>query len=237
MSDIRNFDLRQLQDAGDLEEQDLVLIQRPWLSENQNNPTVKRIYGAKVMRTTKDEWSNTVSVEDGYWEDLRFPAQSINPAGSASPASVDSTTYPGTLLFAGNADNHVAGVAQLPHSWHRGTPLRPHIHWAKTTTATGEIAWRFRYAWEDIGGTFTTYSSWQAPATGGVSHDDTANKHALTNFPEMAPATGVGESSIVLWELMRDVSEDAVADAVRLFEIDFHYQTNKSGTRREIPET
>ena len=33
------------------------------------------------------------------WDDLRFPAQSINPAGTAGPPTVDDTTYPGTLLF------------------------------------------------------------------------------------------------------------------------------------------
>jgi hypothetical protein len=236
MSDLRNFDLRSLPDGGNLDDQDLLYVQRPWSGEANQNPNARRVYASAVQRTKKDSYNNTVTVEDGYWEDLRFPAQGINPAGSPAPASVDSSTYFGTLLFAGNTDNHIAGVAQLPHSWQRGTAIRPHIHWAKTTTASGDIAWRFRYAWADIGGTFSTYSDWQSPATGGVSHSNTANKHALTSFPEMSPATGVGESSIILWELMRDVSEDDVADAVRLFELDFHYQTNKSGTRSEVPE-
>jgi hypothetical protein len=32
-----------------------------------------------------------------------------------------------------------------------------------------------------------------------------------------------------------DLQEDAYANDARLFELDFHYQTNKSGTKNEIP--
>jgi hypothetical protein len=234
MSDLRNFDLRNLRDAGDLKEEDLLYVQRPSDGESTDGSRAQRVYGTAVQRTTKDEFNNTVTVEAGYWEDLRFPVQGINPAGSAAPPTVDQTTYLGTLLFAPNADNVIAGVAQLPHSWQRGTAIRPHIHWAKTSTATGPVAWRFAYAWADIGGTFGAYSEWDVGTT-GIPHSNTANKHALTTFTEIAPATGVGESSVILWQLMRDVSEDAYANDARLFELDFHYQTNKRGTKSEIP--
>lgn len=236
MSDFRTFSVYNLRDIDTVAADDLLIISDTSVVNSTEGSNWKKTSAGSFLRTQTDQWGNTVTLEDGYWEDLRFPAQGINPAGSPAPASVDSSTFPGTLLFAGNTDNHVGGVAQLPHSWQRGTAIRPHIHWAKTTTASGDIAWRFRYTWADIGGTFGAYTSWLSPTTGGVSHSNTADKHALTNFPEMAPATGIGESSMIIWELMRDVSEDAVGDAVRLFELDFHYQTNKSGTRSEVPE-
>lgn len=236
MSDFRTFSIYDLRDLDSVAADDLLIVSDTSVVNSTDGTNWKKTPASSWLRTQTDEWGNTVTLEDGYWEDLRFPVQGINPAGSASPPSVDQTTFPGTLLFAGNADNHIAGVAQIPHAWHRGTAIRPHIHWAKTTTATGDIAWRFRYTWSDIGATFGAYTSWLAPVTGGVGHDDTTNQHALTVFPDMSPATGVGESSVICWELMRDVSEDAVGDAVRLFELDFHYQTNKSGTRSEVPE-
>lgn len=180
-----------------------------------------------------DQWGNVVTAADGYWDDLRFPAQSINPAGSAAPPSVDTDTIPGTLLFAFNADNHVAGVGQMPHAWQRGTNVRPHIHWAKTTTAAGAIAWQLRYAVLSIGDTFTAYSDW-VTGTLAVSDSNTVGKHALTTFGEINMA-GHKESCLILWELRRDVSEDSVDAAVRLFELDFHYRTNKTGTKDEIP--
>ena len=74
-----------------------------------------RALGVFANMTTNTMFSGT------RWDDLRFPAQGINPAGAASPPTVDDTTFPGTLLFATNATNVIAGVAQLPHAWKRGT--------------------------------------------------------------------------------------------------------------------
>ena len=81
------------------------------------------------------------------WDDLRFPAQGINPAGAIDAPTVDTTltAFPGTLLFAGNAENVIAGIAQMPHAWAKGTPIRPHIHWAKTTGSASAISWVFYY--------------------------------------------------------------------------------------------
>lgn len=39
------------------------------------------------------------SVTFDVWDDLRFPAQGINPAGAADAPTVDTATRPGTLLF------------------------------------------------------------------------------------------------------------------------------------------
>lgn len=64
--------------------------------------------------------------DTGLWEDLRFPAQGINPAGSSAPPDVEALT--GMLAFDNSADNMVGGVAQMPHSWKSGTAIEPHVH-------------------------------------------------------------------------------------------------------------
>lgn len=181
-----------------------------------------------------DQWLNYTDLTP-QWDDLRFPAQGINPLGSAAPPTIDTTTMPGTLLFSGSTDNHIAGVAQMPHSWYRGSAIKPHIHWAKTTTDSGSIAWQFRYAVASVGETFGAYSDW-VDGTLSVSDSDTVGKHALTSFGSI-DMTGIRESAIILWELRRDVSEDAIAADVRLFEVDFHFQANKTGTIGDIPVT
>jgi hypothetical protein len=171
------------------------------------------------------------------WDDLRFPAQGINPAGSAAPPTVDDTTFPGTLLFSGSADNLVGGVAQMPHAWKPGTVVRPHVHWAKTTSASGVVVWQFRYSIADIGDTLSTYSDW-ITGTVVVSDSNTANKHALTTFGDVV-MTGVGESGIIVWEFRRfasDSSDTYNAVNARFLELDFHYQINKLGTPNEIPD-
>ena len=170
------------------------------------------------------------------WDDLRFPAQGINPAGAAAPPTVDATTYPGTLLFSSSSTNVIAGVAQMPHAWKAGSEVRPHIHWAKSTSAAGGVIWQFKYVIADIHGTFGAYSDWET-MTVAVSDADTAHLHALKRAAAIT-MTGKKESTMICWQLQRkhdDAADDYGADA-RLFEVDFHYQVSKFGTITEIPE-
>jgi hypothetical protein len=51
----------------------------------------------------------------GLWEDLRFPAQAINPPGPTGAPGRSSDTA--MLEFDKNATEMLAGAAQMPHSW------------------------------------------------------------------------------------------------------------------------
>jgi hypothetical protein len=62
----------------------------------------------------------TTRRSDG-WEDLTFAAQGINPPGGAGSATRDAST--GLISFAGNADNMIAGMAQMRHSWRQGSVI------------------------------------------------------------------------------------------------------------------
>lgn len=169
-------------------------------------------------------------VIDDAWEDLKFPAQGINPAGSAAPPTIDTATVPGTLLFATNSDNHVAGVAQMPHAWKEGSTVSPHIHWTKTTAdGSGlDVAWRFRYKLWSINSTASAYTSWleHTLATGDLT---TQEKQNISSFPDI-DMTGYKVSTIIVWELMRDVSEDTYGSNARLIELDFHYLIDSQGS-------
>lgn len=169
------------------------------------------------------------------WDDLRFPAQGINPAGQTDAPSIDTTTFPGTLLFSASVVNLIAGVAQMPHAWSRGTAIHPHVHWAKSTSAAGGVVWEWCYSIADIGGTFGAYSAWTA-ATAVVSDSNTASKQALAAFP-LLDMTGYKESTMIAWQLRRnvDATADTYAAVARFFEFDFHYQSNKLGTVQELP--
>lgn len=171
----------------------------------------------------------------GPWEDLRFPAQSINPTGITGAAGMDTTEtgFPGTLLFDAATPEMCAGVAQLPHGWRIGSSVRPHVHWAKTSSAAGTVIWLFYYRVASVGGTF---GAWQGPVTGthDVSDSDTANKHALDSFGDIS-MTGHTESCIMAWRVYRDAATDTYAADARLFEFDIHYQVQKLGTESEYP--
>ena len=82
-------------------------------------------HGEKVRFSTDSQgrvtgFINPATVNDTYlaWDDLRFPAQGINPAGQTDAPSIDTTTFPGTLLFDPASINLIAGVAP-------GRPVQP----------------------------------------------------------------------------------------------------------------
>lgn len=114
--------------------------------------------------------------------------------------------------------------------------LRPHIHYAKTTTGTGGVVWQWRYTLANAGAVFPAYSAWMT-ATASVPHSNTVNKHAIDAFPAL-DMTGNRESCIVLWQIRRlptDTADTYSAD-VRFFEFDLDYQSDKNGTVGEFPE-
>ena len=169
------------------------------------------------------------------WDDLRFPAQGINPAGLAAPPTVDATVYPGTLLFPTSIPTIIAGVAQMPHGWVLGSTVHPHVHWAKTTSAAGAVVWEFRYVAVNIRGVIGAYSNWEA-CTYTVPDENTANKHSLADWSYL-DMTGLVESAMILWQVRRNTAAtaDTYAADARLLEFDIHYRSNRLGSVTEIP--
>lgn len=170
------------------------------------------------------------------WTDLRFPAQGINPAGTAAPPTVITSTsgYTGCLEFSGSAENIIAGVAQLPHEWKRGSAIKPHIHWTKPTGSSSTVGWEFFY--RIIGNPTDTAGAWSAAQSGTLAAGDqtVSDSHLLTTFPDIDMSEYI-ESAIVLWRVHRQGGTDADNSAVVLFEFDIHYQKDKAGTEGPIP--
>lgn len=168
------------------------------------------------------------------WEDLRFPAQGINPTGTASPPTVvTADPWAGTLLFSASATNIIAGVAQMPHSWLIGSALHPHVHWCPTNTNTGNVAWRLSYQIAPIGDTFPA-----ALTTAGISldpGDGVTNKHQFHPFANIDMSgyrLDGGVSIMLVWKLERvggDAS-DTYTGTARFLEFDIHYQSDGNGS-------
>lgn len=175
----------------------------------------------------------SVFIYDNAWDDLRFPAQAINPPGGVNDADVENTT--GLLLFNASNTEVAMGVAQMPHAWKEGTAINPHVHWQKTTSAAGDVLWQLEYevvnngdvAAMDYG---TSISS--ATVVAGTPDDDTANRMLITSFGNV-DMTGATLSSLIFWKISR-VGGDALdtygADA-RLVEFDIHYQIDSFGSQ------
>ena len=173
---------------------------------------------------------------DSQWEDLRFPAQAINPAGQASPPGVETTgVASGLLLFDAAGVEIVAGLAQMPHGWDEGTAISPHVHWQKTTSATGNVLWKLDYevvangavAAMDYGDSLSS-----ATVAEGTPDSNTANQCLITGLGTI-DMTGQKASALIFWRLSRvgsDGSDTYGADA-RLLELDFHYRVNSFGSQ------
>lgn len=173
------------------------------------------------------------------WDDLRFPAQGINPPGAVADPGLESTT--GLLLFAAAGTETIAGVAQMPHAWDEGTTIKPHVHWQKTTSAAGNVLWQLDYEVINNGDTAAmAYGSQGQGVTpmDGTPDGNTANQVLITSLGDI---TMVDKriSCLIFWKLSRigsDASDTYGADA-RLIEFDIHYEIDSRGSIEEFTKT
>ena len=164
------------------------------------------------------------------WDDLRFPVAGIDPVGPGAAPGADSVN--GGLRFSPILTEVVAFQAQMPHAWLEGSAIRPHVHWQKTTSAAGDVLWRFEYKHAPIGevmdAAFTALDS--TTLAGGTPDNDTTDEHLITTFSDI-DMTGNTISHMLLCKLSRiggDGSDTYGADA-RLMEIDIHFETDYPG--------
>jgi hypothetical protein len=165
-------------------------------------------------------------------EDLRFPASTINPTGVTAAAGRDADF--GWLTFDSGTPEVAAVQVQLPHSWKEGSVLKPHVHWMKSTAASGGVYWQLQYRWLGIGdvmaGSWTTIGS----GTPTISDSNLQYKHALTQLGDIT-AVGKTVSDMLVMLLTRQPANAADtygADAI-LLEFDIHYQVDSFGSNYE----
>lgn len=187
-----------------------------------------------LLQWDGSKWVNAAALTG--WDDLRFPASAINPLGAVADPQRNANT--GVLEFAGNADNIIAGVAQMPHSWKRGSAIYPHLHLRFITSAAGNTRWKLEYDISDADTPFIqNYGTYSDGGTITVANPQNAKREILASFNPIQ-MTGLKESAVVLWRITRLASTDALdtdTTAVALLEYDIHYEVDKIGTETQIP--
>ena len=207
-----------------------------------NFPRFKDEYNGGLMRLFVRELELLfqkigVEFEVDRWDDLRFPAQGINPPGPSDAPARNITT--GLLDFSGSADNIIAGCAQMPHEWRAGSIVRPHIHvMFPTAHATQVTRWKFEYNIASPNGDFTQlYGTYDTLSTITIANPNNVKKHVLGGFGDL-DMTNFTESCCILWKITRLAGTDAADNhnaLVPLLEFDIHYRRNKRGSVTEIP--
>lgn len=174
-----------------------------------------------------------VSDHRAVWDDLRFPAQAINPPGQPSDPDRESTS--GLFLFAANGIELIYAFVQMPHTWLEGSDIVPHVHWTKTTSASGNVAWNLKYKkfyiglqgdanWTDLG----VVSS----SVPGTPDTDTIREHLISSWGEQTILSDGTISDCLLFEISRlggDAADTYGSDA-RLLEFDVHFQLDSAGS-------
>lgn len=184
----------------------------------------------KVWRDGKNrpDWTRDRTV---YWDDMRIAAAGINPPGLVSDPDRDTDT--GCWLFSTSATEMLVTQVQLPHQWKEGSYLVPHVHWQKTTSASGDVYWQLEYKWAPIGGVMD--ASWTTltvtDTVDGTPDNDTADEHLISSFGEL-DGTGKEISDMLIFKLSRvggNAADTYGADA-RLLEYDVHVQKDAPGS-------
>lgn len=168
-----------------------------------------------------------------YTIDLPGPATAINPPGGASDMGRDNTT--GWLTAAHNATQLVFQTYQLPHGFvenHSGGTIgafEPHVHWQKSTSAAGTVAWRLRYRWANPGAIWTDWSDPIEVTVPSISDADTAGMHALTTFGNIT-LVGAKISACITCEVARVGANGTYGALVYVTDIDAHVTVNAPGS-------
>lgn len=166
------------------------------------------------------------------WNDLRFPAQAINPVGIAADPARNVDT--GLLEFSGTIDNVIMGVAQMPHDWKLESTINPHIHIVFPTANALNSRWKLEYNIGNINGNFANaLGTWTDGGTITVQNPNNTLLHSKGHFANIV-MTGKTLSSVVLWKVTRLANSDAADDytgIVTLLEFDIHYQKDGLGSR------
>ena len=164
------------------------------------------------------------------YEDLKFPAQGINPPGAASDPTRNTTT--GLLHFSGTADNIITGVAQFPHGWYEGSSVNPHLHLTFPTSASANSRWQFEYSRANINGDFEgAYGTYPNSLIVTVPNPQNTVKHAYASLGDI-DMTGYTFSCIMMWKITRLASSDPLdndTNAIALLEFDLHYLNYRFG--------
>jgi hypothetical protein len=170
------------------------------------------------------------------WDDLRFPSNAINPPGSVSAPTRNSTTA--LLEFSGNSDNIIAGIAQMPHSWLNGTDVHPHLHLRFPTANNLTSRWQFEYDLADLTTDFTnSYGTYTLLGTVSAVNPNNTHQEVLVSFGSL-PMVGFTESTLIAWRITRLANSDPLdndpSDIV-LLEFDIHFEVYRLGSPSEIP--
>lgn len=168
--------------------------------------------------------TNAINVTTNWgWEDLRFPAGVAAPANPSADVTVDVANN--SIIFETGCgtnrltDDHIWGVAQMPHTWKTSSVVSAHIHFLQTN-ADQTNCWYMYYRLAPKGGARNPVWTFIGPATNYYSLGAGTN-HQMAIFSGIA-TPNMNQSGIIDWKVFRLGSRGT--GNIDLKEFDIHYQ-------------
>lgn len=159
------------------------------------------------------------------WKDLILPVTGMGVGGTI-PAMTAVTGNINTYGF--QTGDYLYGAFEIQHDYLEGSDLYVHIHWAPTTTNTGNCIFEFEYTLANVNATLpgsTTISETQAGS--GV-----ALRHQLAEFTTVISGVGRKIGDIVAFRIYRTAAGNTFTGLALMFSLGIHYQMDVTGSNQ-----
>lgn len=162
-------------------------------------------------------------------------------------------TAPGTILLVGGgtdanpglygfgfdatAREHLWTLVTLPNDYLPGSSIVPYLRWAPTDATTGDVLWRFEYAWLDVGDTLTASTIMFAATAPFVTAAPGVALNVVEQSFDAIDGSGMLPGSTMLLTVSRraDSPLDTYAADTVLLSAGFKYMTGGVGTVNRFP--
>lgn len=192
--------------------------------------------GQLINATGSNGWVNLGT----HYDDMLVPLTqaTLSPAaGITQPTVVQFKTNgagsAGVFAFSFDAasEEELLFSAQIPHGYIEGTDLLAHVHWAPSSTNTGNVVWGLEYTIQNVNGTFGNTTLIEAT----VAAEGTADKHQADSIGTIS-GTSLNVSAVLVGRLYRKAADaaDTFTGEARALSLDFHIQKNSIGSDAEF---
>lgn len=190
------------------------------------------IFGTETDNTTF-EADGTIKLNGAatVWNDINKSLLPLSTGANVPPIiAVNGATYIKVRAFSGGATTHELGEGfEVLHDYKEGSDVYPHIHWAPTTAAAGNVKFQLAYMWVNRDGIFEN----ETIITVTIATPGIAWKEQRTNFPTISGAgKEIGSRfQFVLFRIPSDAA-DTYGDQVAPFDFGLHYEGDTGGSRQ-----
>jgi hypothetical protein len=180
-----------------------------------------------------------------WWETIAVGTNRMDlAAGPSAKPGVNTAT--GGLNFDLTLVEGVYFQVEIPRGWAQGRNdgianlLRPYVRWHKTTSASGNVRWRFGYRRYTPNGTMaSSFTNVESHTVGaGTSDTNTALRSLITPLPTI-DAAGWLVGDVLVCSLFRvgsDANDTYGADANAMI-VGINYARDTPGSQQEYTKT